>query len=138
MAEVEFALLANAAQVSSDQLISMLGGGWDTGTLPQEAYPAGVVLSVVFRVAFEADETGITHAGEVAVEQANGEPLATVTFTVGVQREGEELPPGWKRNAPLVIAVPVQFPGPGFYTVSISVAGSRLKTIPLRMKVAGA
>jgi hypothetical protein len=138
MAEVEFALLAHAGQVSSDHLISMLGGGWDTGEVPEEAYPVGVVLSVVFRVAFEADETGTTHAGEVVVEQANGEPLATVTFTVGVQRGDEELPPGWKRNAALVVAVPVQFPGPGFYAVSISVAGSRLKTIPLRMKVAGA
>ena len=87
--EVEFALLANAAQVSSDQLISMLGGGWDTGEVPEEAYPVSVVLSVVFRVAFEADEAGKTHAGEVAVEQANGEPLATVTFTVGVQRGDE-------------------------------------------------
>jgi Family of unknown function (DUF6941) len=92
----------------------------------------------VFRVAFEADEEGKTHAGEVAVEQANGEPLATVTFTVGVQRGDEELPPGLKRNASLVMAVPVQFPGPGFYSVSIRVAGRPLKTIPLRMKVAGA
>jgi hypothetical protein len=138
MAEVEFALLANSAQVSSDQLISMLGGGWDTGTLPQEAYPVGIVLNVVFRLAFEADEVGMAHAGEITVEQANGERLATVSFTVIVQRREEELPPGGKVTASLVTPVPVQFPGPGSYTVSIIVGGAPLKTIPLRMKVAGA
>lgn len=138
MAEVEFALLAQAGQVTSDQLISMLGGGWDTGTAPKEAYPLSVVLTVVFRLAFEADEVGKTHAGEIFVEHANGERLATVTFTVDVQRKEEELPPGGKVTASMVTPVPVQFPGPGTYSVSITVAGSPLKAIPLRMKVAGA
>jgi hypothetical protein len=137
MPEVEFALLANAAQVSSDQLISMLGGGWDTGTLPEEAYPAGVVLNVVFRVVFEADEVEKAHAGEVIVEDERGERLATVTFTMNVQRV-EELPPGWKTNVSVVTPVPVQFPRPGFYAVSITLGGNPLKRIPLRMKVAGA
>jgi hypothetical protein len=138
MAEVEFALLANAAQVSSDQLISVLGGGWDTGTLPQEAYPAGIVLNVVFRLVFEADEVGKAHAGEITVEQANGERLATVTFSLDVQPGEEELPPGWKTKVPVVTPVPVQFPGPGLYAVSITVGGGPLKTIPLRMKATGA
>ena len=138
MAEVEFAFLANAAQVSSDQLISMLGGGWDTGTLPQEAYPAGVVLNVVFRLVFEADEVGKAHGGEIRVEQANGERLATVTFTLDVQPGEEELPPGWKTKVAVATPVPVQFPGPGLYAVSITVGGGPLKTIPLRMKATGA
>jgi hypothetical protein len=116
----------------------MLGGGWDTGSAPEEAYPLGVVLNVVFRLAFEADEVGKTHAGEIFVEHESGERLATVTFTVDVQRSEEEPPPGGKINAPMVTPVPVQFPGPGSYSVSITVAGSALKTIPLRMKVAGA
>jgi hypothetical protein len=137
MAEVEFALLANSAQIN-DQLISMLGGGWDTATLPEEAYPVGLVLNVVLRLTFEADEAGKAHAGEVAVEHGNGERLATVSFTVNVQRREEELPPGGKITAALVIPMPVQFPGPGSYAVLITVGGSPLKTIPLRMKVAGA
>jgi hypothetical protein len=138
MAEVEFALLAQAGQVSSDQLISMLGGAWDTGTVPEEAYPLNAVLNVVFRLTFEADEVGKTHAGEIFVEHANGERLASVSFTVDVQRKEEELPPGGKFHAPMVSAVPVQFPGPGDYSVSVAVADSPPKTIPLRMKVAGA
>jgi hypothetical protein len=137
MPEVEFALLANAAQVSSDQLISMLGGGWDTGTLPEEAYPAGVVLNVVFRVVFDADEVGKGHAGEVIIEDERGDRLATVTFTMNVQRV-EELPPGWKTNVSVVTPVPVQFPRPGIYAVSITIGGKPLKRFPLRMKVAGA
>jgi Family of unknown function (DUF6941) len=137
MPDVEFALLANAAQVSSDQLISMLSGGWDTGTLPEEAYPAGIVLNVVFRVLFEADEVGKAHAGEVTVEGEGGERLATVTFTMNVQSV-EGLPPGWKTNVSAVTPVPVQIPRPGLYTVSIGVDGNLLKRIPLRMKVAGA
>jgi hypothetical protein len=137
MAEVQFALLAQSAQVSSDQLISMLGGGWDTVEAPEEAYPAGIVLTVVFRLAFEADEVG-THAGEVMVGHSNGEPLATVPFTVGVQRRDQELPPSGKITASLVIPVPVEFPGPGPYAVWITVGGASLHMIPLRMKVAGA
>jgi hypothetical protein len=137
MAKVEFALLAQAGQVSSDQLISILGGGWDTAEAPEEAYPLGVVLTVVFRLAFEADEVGM-HLGEVAVEHANGERLATVPFTVGVQRREEELPPGGKITASLATPVPLQFPGPGSYAVRITVDGTPLHMIPLRMKVAGA
>ncbi len=137
MPEVDFALLANAAQVSGDRLISMLGGGWDTGTLPEEAYPAGIVLTVVFRLLFDDEEVGKTHAGEIAVESQDGAHLTTVTFTVDVQRP-EDLPAGWKINVPMVAPVPAQFPSPGLYAVSIAVGGTVLKKIPLRMKVAGA
>jgi hypothetical protein len=138
MPEVEFALLANAAQVTSDRLISMLGGGWDTAAVPEEAYPASIVLTVVFRLRFEEDELGKAHAGEIAASSEDGERLTTVTFTVTPQAGEEELPLGWKHNVPLVAPVPVQFPNPGVYAVSIAVGGIPLKTLPLRMKVAGA
>jgi len=137
MPDVEFALLANAAQVTSDRLISMLGGGWDTAAVPEEAYPAGIALTVVFRLLFEDEEVGHTHDGEITVASDSGERLTTVTFTVTPQTSEEELPPGWKHSVPLVAPVPVQFPNPGLYAVSIAVGGTPLKTIPLRMKVAG-
>jgi hypothetical protein len=137
MPEVDFALLANAAQVSGDRLISMLSGGWDTGTLPEEAYPAGIVLTVVLRLLFDDEEVGKAHAGEIAVESEDGRHLTTVTFTLDVQR-AEDLPAGWKTNVPVVAPVAVQFPNPGLYAVSIAVGGTVLKRIPLRMKVTGA
>ena len=138
MAEVEFALLANAAQVSSDQLLSMLGGGWDTAAVPEEAFPASIVLSVVYRLSFDEEELGKTHNGEMAVEGGNGERLARVTFSMTPQATEEELPPGWKHNVSMAVPVPVQFPGPGLYVVSIALEGVPLKTIPLRIKAAGA
>jgi hypothetical protein len=137
MAEVQFALLAQSAQVSSDQLISMLGGGWDTVEAPEEAYPVGIVLTVVFRLTFEVYEVG-AHVGEVMVGHESGEPLATVPFRVGVQSRDQDLPPGGKITASLVTAVPVEFPAPGPYAVWISVGGASLYRIPLRMKVTGA
>jgi hypothetical protein len=138
MAEVEFALLANAAQVGGDRLISLLGGGWDTAAVPQEAYPLGMVLNVAFRLRFDDEEVGKTHAGEIAVAGEDGGRLAAVSFSLEVERRPEDLPPGWKTSVPAVAPVPVQFPGPGLYSVSIAVGGAVLKTIPLRMKVAGA
>jgi hypothetical protein len=138
MAEVEFALLAHAAQVSSDQLISMLGGGWDTAAVPEEAFPVGIVLSVVYRMRFDTEELGKTLNGEVAVEGGNGERLASVTFSMTAQATEEELPPGWKHSVSMALPVPVQFPGPGLYVASIAVEGVTLKTIPLRIKAAGA
>jgi hypothetical protein len=137
MPEVEFALLANAAQVGSDRLFSLLGGGWDTAAIPEEAYPIGMVLNAVFRLRFDDEETGKTHAGEITVKREGGEPVTVTTFTMDVQR-AQDLPPGWKASVPVVAPVAAQFPSPGLYVVSIAVDGEVLKTIPLRMKVAGA
>jgi hypothetical protein len=133
MPELDFAVLANAAQVSSDHLVSILGGGWDTGQLPEGSFPAGLVLTIAFRLQFDQEETGKPHTGEVVVEHEDGTRLAAVTFTVQAEWP-EDLPAGWKANAPFALPVPVQFPSPGVYGVSISVGGNVLKRIPLRMK----
>jgi hypothetical protein len=139
MPDVEFALLANSAQVStSDHLISMLGAGWDTVTVSEEAFPVGVVMTVVFRLLFELEEVGEQYAGEVAVESAEGNHLATVTFTTQQRAAAAEPPPGGRIAVPMVIPVPVLFPGPGDYAVTIAVRGDVLKTVRIRMKVAGA
>jgi hypothetical protein len=137
LAELDFAVLANSAQVSSDHLISMLGGGWDTGSLPAEAYPAGTVLTVAMRLLFDRDEMG-THAGEVVVEREDGGRLAALKFAVEVQEPPDDLPAGWKINAPFAVPVPVQFPEPGIYAILVSLGDRLLKRIPLRLKVAGA
>jgi hypothetical protein len=138
LAELDFAVLANAAQVSSDHLVSMLGGGWDTASLPADAFPAGAVLTVAIRLLFNQDETGAKHAGEVVVERQDGGRLAAVKFAVDVQEPPEDLPPGWKINAPFAVPVPVQFPEPGIYVISVIIGDRTLKRIPFRMKVAGA
>jgi hypothetical protein len=139
MPEVEFALLANSAQVSSsDHLISMLGGGWDTITISEEAFPVGVVVTVVFRLLFDLEEAGEQYAGEVAVGSEEGDRLATVTFTTETRAVAAELPPGGRIVGSIVVPVPVQFPGPGDYAVTIAVRETVLKTVRMRMKVAGA
>jgi hypothetical protein len=130
MPELDFAVLANAGQVSSDNLISILGGGWDTGTLPEGSFPAGIVLTVAFRLLFDEEEAGKPHRGEIVVEHEDGRRLAAVTFTVQVDW-AEDIPPGWKSNAPFALPVPAQFPSPGTYGVLISVGGNVLKRIPL-------
>jgi len=136
MPEVEFALLANSAQVSSsDHLISMLGGGWDTVTLSGEAFPVGVVVTVVFRLLFDLEEVGEKYTGEVAVESEDGDRLATVTFTTEQRAVAAELPPGGKIAVPMVVPVPVQFPRSGDYAVTIAVGGTVQKTVRMRMKV---
>jgi Family of unknown function (DUF6941) len=99
MPELDFAVLANAAQVSSDHLVSILGGGWDTGQLPEGSYPAGVVLTIAFRLQFDQEETGKPHTGEVVVEQEDGTRLAAVTFTV--QAEWPEDIPAAGRRTPV-------------------------------------
>jgi hypothetical protein len=138
MPEVEFALLANSAQVStSDHLISMLGGGWDTVMVSEAAFPVGVVMTVVFRLLFDLEEVGEKYTGEVAVGSEEGDHLAAVTFTTEQRAVEAELPPGGKIAVPLVIPVPVQFPRPGDYAVTIAVGGGVHKTIRMRMKATG-
>ena len=139
MPEVEFALLANSAQASSsDHLISMLGGGWDTVTVSEEAFPVGIVMTIVFRLLFDLEEVGEKYAGEVAVESEEGDRLATVTFTTEQRAATAEIPPGGKIAVPLVLPIPVQFPRPGDYAVTISVSGTVLKRVRIRTKAAGA
>ena len=139
MPELDFAVLANSAQVGNDRLISMLGGGWDTGTLSEDAFPVGLVLTVVFRLLLEQEELEGTFTGEVAVQREGGERLTAVTFELEMHPSDEpDLPPGWKSNVPFVIPVPVQISEGGIYEVSIRVDGRLLKTLPLRFKVAGA
>jgi hypothetical protein len=58
----------------------MLGGGWDTAALPPEAYPAGLVLNVVFRLRFDDEEVDKTHAGEITVKSEDGAGLAAATW----------------------------------------------------------
>lgn len=139
MPELDFAVLANAAQVGNDHLISMLGGGWDTATLPEDAFPVGVVLTVVFRLLLDQDELEGKYTGEVVVQREDGERLSSVTFALEMQPIDErDLPPGWKSSVPFVIPVPAQMAGAGIYEVVITLDGRPLKTIPLRFKVAGA
>jgi hypothetical protein len=139
MPELDFAVLANAAQVGNDRLISLLGGGWDTATLSEDAFPVGLVLTVVFRLLLDQDELEGKFTGEVAVQREDGERLASVTFALEMHpTEEHDLPPGWKSSVPFVIPVPVQIPEPGIYAVVIALDGQALKTIPLRFKVAGA
>ena len=130
-------MLANSAQVSSsDHLISMLGGGWDTATVSEAAFPVGVVMTVVFRLLFDLEEVGEKTTGEVAVGSEEGDRLATVTFTTEQRVVEAEPPPGGKIAVPIVLPVPVQFPHPGDYAVTIAVGGEVQKTVRMRIKAA--
>jgi hypothetical protein len=128
--ELDFALLADSAQVS-DGKTYILGGG--VSIVYREQYPAPLGVSLVFQLKVERAETDTDHQIRVLTMDADGNPvLPEIQGTFKVQPPPRSAP----RNIPLVIPLVIAFPPlpviqrPGAYDVQILVDGRHLKTLP--------
>jgi uncharacterized protein DUF6941 len=128
--ELEYALLADAAQVA-DGKTYILGGGVTILWRGQYPAPLGVVL--VAQLTYHRSEADTSHAIRIQVIDADGNPVlpeATGDLQVGGPAAG--IP----NNVPLGVPVLIPFPllpvlqRPGAYSVEILLDGRHVKSLP--------
>ncbi|HEY0602372.1 MAG TPA: hypothetical protein VGD58_05635 [Herpetosiphonaceae bacterium] len=131
--EVEFAFLADSAQVPPDGKLYVLGGNIDRIHAPQfpTTQPA---ITLVMKIQMLASECNRPHQLQIDLWDTRGNPLLdpSITAEFGVAPDPDD-PTG-----PSSVLIPVnmmglQFPNPGVYEFHIVVNGRHLKTLPLRM-----
>jgi hypothetical protein len=128
--ELDYALLADSAQVANGKTF-ILGGGVSIITTSQLPTPLNVVL--VMQLTYEKPEVESKHALRVLVIDADGNPV--VPEIQGEFQLGQP-DPSVPRNVPLVAPILIGFPPipalqrEGAYDVQILVDGRHLKTLP--------
>ncbi len=118
--QVEWLILADAAQVSQGKLF-LLGGGWDVLNVNQVfPYSQQIGLAVSFRVAW--NETNEKHNVEVQVETEDGTELAKIGAQLEVGRP-PGIPVGTEQRAQIAANFPIRFDKPGVFAVVARIEG---------------
>jgi uncharacterized protein DUF6941 len=127
--ELEYALLADAAQVSEGKTF-ILGGGVTILWRQQFPAPLGVVLVAQFT--YHRSEAESDHTLRIQVIDADGNPV--LPEIQGEMHVGEPTP-GMPRNVPLGVPVLIGFPPlpvlqrEGAYSVEIILDGRHVKSL---------
>jgi hypothetical protein len=117
---LDLLMLARHAEVR-DGLLNLLGGGWDTLTVPDGQSQATLNGSVALRVLFEPPETGRSHTMRVVIAGEDGAEHGDFGGDV-------EVPPGpGEQNVSLSLQISgLGLPAPGRYAVRLEVDGAVL------------
>jgi hypothetical protein len=132
MMQLEFAFLADSAQVSSDSKMFVLGGGIDR--ISSKQFPAThPYMSLVVKIQLHPAECEREHGLEVDLWDPDGKSIgAKVTGKFSAQRQAE----GRSSYVQLVMnMIGVEFRVPGDYGFQILADGQLLKTLPLRLEL---
>ena len=117
--EIEFLIIADAAEVVNNKLY-MMGGGWNQWRSP--AYPAPARLGIAVGLLVPWDETNEKHPVRLSILDADGRPIVPeIGAEVEVGRPAG-ITVGTKQRALLAINAGFPVPGPGRYEVRV-VAG---------------
>ena len=116
---IQFALLADYAEIVSGKLY-LMGGGWTTSYAP--AIPATVRVAIVVGVRVGWEETNRPVPVRIAVENDDGQEFVRIDGQVNVGRPAG-LPPGSAQLAQMAANVGVSLPAFGGYRVHV-VAGT--------------
>lgn len=129
--QLAYIIPADAAEISSNGKVSILGGEVSEITAP--SYPAvGIRLAFVVKLLFERGEIGTTHT--VLCDILDSEQIALlpqIKIDVIPQDNGDaQIPFVVVLNLPVLI-----FPIPGTYLCRFSLGNTLLQAIPLHLKV---
>jgi hypothetical protein len=129
--ELDFAFLADAADVSMGKLFVM-GGAFDT--IHVGAFPAShPTLAVVFRLLLSPNDLDRKHKLEILLLDADARHIASANGELMVAK-APEAPAGWKQAVILPLRFfNVPFKEAGHYSIEILADGAMLKAIPLRV-----
>ena len=123
--DVSAAFLCDFAEVR-EGLLFALGGG--TTRLWRQEYPASVGASLALLLDLHHAELDMSHEIAVAI-QGPDEPVGEVRGELRIGGS-PDLQPGEQVVAPLAIDLrPVQLPGPGSYSINVSVDGEFVRAI---------
>ena len=129
--DLDFALLADAADVSMGKLYVM-GGAFDTIQVP--AFPAvHPLLAVVLRLLLGPTDLDRKHTLQVLLLDADAKHIASANGELTVPKAPGS-PQGWKQAVILPLRFfNVPFKETGHYSIEILVDGTLTKAIPLRV-----
>lgn len=130
--DVDFAILADAAEVSNGKLY-VLGGAIDTiwGASAPCVHPQ---ISFALKLLLEPAELQREHELEVCVVEADGKRVMSMKGKLESQRSAN-LPSGWKQGVVAVMKfVNLKFPHFGHYEFAVLVNGSQRKSVPFRVE----
>lgn len=132
--EIEYALIADYAEVVSGKLYAM-GGGWGVSNVP--ALPAQVRVALAAGIRVGWDETNRAIPVTISVEDDDGRVLVQFEAGVNVGR-GANLVPGTSQLAQLAANMSVACEAAGGYRVTVQVdgPGGPVRQIPFRVEQA--
>jgi hypothetical protein len=113
--DIEYALIADAADISGGKLY-LMGGGWDTYTL-REA-PGHVRLAIAVGVRLGWEETNHAAPIRVTVADDDNQELVRLETSVNVGRPAH-LAPGSTQLAQMAVNIPLNVPRHGGYRVIV-------------------
>jgi hypothetical protein len=118
--EVEWLILADAAQVVGNKLY-LLGGGWDLLTV-NTGFPVRqrCALAASFRVPW--NETNVRHAVEIVIATEDQQEVAKVQAQVEVGRPAGIIP-GVDQRSQFALDLNLEFKEPGTFVIIASVEG---------------
>jgi hypothetical protein len=118
--DVEWLILADAAQIASNKLY-LLGGGWDVLTV-NGAFPARqhCALATSFRVPW--NETNFRHQVDILIATEDQQELARAQVQIEVGRPAG-IPAGADQRSQFVMDLNLEFKEPGTFVIIASVSG---------------
>ena len=125
---IDCALLCDAATVR-EGLLHLLGGG--VTRAGRSEFPSPLNLTLALRILVHPTEADREHQLDVQLLAADGEQVAQIGLTFGVQEPGA-LAPGEHVSLPLPLPLPeaVLLPHPGPYSFEILIDGIHQATVP--------
>jgi hypothetical protein len=128
--ELDFALLADAAQVVEGKTY-ILGGG--ATILWRENYPAPLGFVLVCQLTHDRSEAGSEHEFRLRVRDVDGNPVLPETHgRVRLGSPSDDVPPDVPIAAPVVMLMPAApvLQRPGAYAVDLVLDGQHVKSLP--------
>ena len=122
--DIDYALMADAAEIANGKLY-VLGGGWDTYSAAEVPAQLRVAIAVGVRIGWE--ETNQQTPVRVTIEDDDGQQLVAIDGAVNVGRPAG-LSPGSTQLAQMAVNLAVNFQKHGGYRVRI-VAGSEERSV---------
>ena len=127
---VEWLILADAAEVVAGKLY-LMGGGWTVLTVSNPfPHRRNVGVAAAFRVPWNA--TNERHEFEIEFATEDGRVIGKANGGFEVGRP-PGIPQGMDQFVQMAIGATVEFPTPGGFSVTASVAGSPSRVFPFRV-----
>lgn len=125
--EIEWLILADAAQIAGGKLY-LMGGGWDRLTI-RRPFPVQQQMAVAasFRVGW--NETNMQHRFEIEVADADGVTLGKVAGTFEVGRP-TGIAPGQEQRTQIAVGMGVPLKRSGTYVIIARLNGEEGRRFP--------
>ena len=124
--DVEWLILADAAQVTGGKLY-LLGGGWNQLTANKFPHPQS--MSIALSIAVPWTRTNEKHSFEIEIASADGETIKKLPGQFEVGRPAG-LPPGQDQRAQFAVNINWTIDRPGGYVVIARLDGEEGRRFP--------